>query len=153
MSSKTPIGSKPKPICWISSLLLAIIVLILVCSLVEEAVATEFKIYQKPLGSGDASMKSGMQGNFQMFEKYPYSEGVYFTPQYMPQYPTAAPIWPRIVDLNCLKVGQDVVCEGYNWTPDKGRGEYLMYRPRMKDGTPIKTRTIYVEVPIKQKAE
>lgn len=136
---------------WFSALIIAVSLLIVVDSLVENAFA-DIAVNQKPLGSGDASNKSGMQKGSLMFERQPYSEGVFFTPQYMPGYPTSSTIWPRIVDVDCVKVGHDAVCDGYNWTPDKGRGEYLMYRPKFKE-TKVERRTIYIEVPQKPKAQ
>ena len=64
-----------------------------------------------------------------------WDQGVYHAPQYMPGYPTAATIWPRVVDVPCTKVGDKVICNGYNWTPDMGRGEYLMIHPMIAEPT------------------
>ena len=51
--------------------------------------------------------------------------GVYHVPQYMPGYPTAATIWPRVVEVKC----ENDVCEGYQNLPALGRGEYLFFKP------------------------
>lgn len=51
--------------------------------------------------------------------------GVYHAPQYLPGFPTAATIWPRVIDVKC----SGDKCEGYNWLPEYGRGEYLFFRP------------------------
>lgn len=51
--------------------------------------------------------------------------GVYHVPQYMPGFPTAATIWPRVVEVQC----QNDLCEGYENTPALGRGEYLFFKP------------------------
>ena len=51
--------------------------------------------------------------------------GVYHVPQYMPGYPTAATIWPRVVEVKC----QNNLCEGYENSPALGRGEYLFFKP------------------------
>lgn len=51
--------------------------------------------------------------------------GVYHVPQYMPGFPTAATIWPRVVEVKC----QNDRCEGYENTPALGRGEYLFFKP------------------------
>lgn len=79
-------------------------------------------------------------------------------PQYLPQYPTAAPIWPRVVEVPCTKAANgDVLCEGYNWQPKMGRGEYLFIKPRMIE--PVvpqiieKPIVILKEVPRKPKRE
>lgn len=50
--------------------------------------------------------------------------GVWHAPQYMPGFPTAATIWPRVVDVRCA----DNTCAGYLITPEMGRGEYLFFR-------------------------
>jgi hypothetical protein len=60
-------------------------------------------------------------------------DGLYYAPQYLPGYPTAAVIWPRVVDVECAKTkAGNVACEGYNWLPEYGRGEYLLIRPHVK---------------------
>lgn len=51
--------------------------------------------------------------------------GVYHVPQYMPGFPTAATIWPRVVEVEC----QNDLCAGYENTPALGRGEYLFFKP------------------------
>ena len=55
--------------------------------------------------------------------------GVWHVPQYMPGFPTAATIWPRVVDVRCA---EDNACTGYLITPAMGRGEYLFFRPIKK---------------------
>lgn len=54
--------------------------------------------------------------------------GVWHVPQYLPGYPTAAPIWPRVIELRCV----NGVCAGYTITPELGRGEYLFFRVKDK---------------------
>lgn len=68
---------------------------------------------------------------------------IYHSPQYMPGFPTAATIWPRVVDVECIEADdlstndpskeRVLVCDGYAWQPKFGRGEYLFFRPRMKE--------------------
>ena len=83
-----------------------------------------------------------------------WDQGVYHAPQYMPGYPTAATLWPRVIDVPCTKIGDNITCNGYNWTPDMGRGEYLMIHPMIVEPTkPIVvtntvTNTIVKEVPV-----
>ena len=83
-----------------------------------------------------------------------WADGIYHAPQYMPGYPTAASLWPRIVDVPCTNVGDKVVCNGYNWTPDMGRGEYLMIHPMIAEPakpivvTNTVTNTIVKEVAV-----
>jgi hypothetical protein len=54
---------------------------------------------------------------------------VYHAPQYLPGFPTAATIWPRVIEVPCRQVGASLQCEGYHWTPRMGRGEYLYFTP------------------------
>ena len=80
----------------------------------------EIKIQRNILGSGiqNASMTADVAipvGDY----------GVYHVPQYMPGFPTAATIWPRVVEVKC----QNDLCEGYENTPAIGRGEYLFFKP------------------------
>lgn len=51
--------------------------------------------------------------------------GVWHAPQYMPGFPTAATIWPRVVEVRC----RGDRCSGYENSPAVGRGEYLFFRP------------------------
>ena len=95
-------------------------------------------------------------------------EGIYHAPQYLPQFPTAATLWPRVIDVLCEKqTNNSYVCDGYNWIPAFGRGEYLYIRPQVKAQpvaprvvekiitvpAPGPERIILKEVPIKKKAE
>lgn len=78
-------------------------------------------------------------------------DGYYHIPQYLPNHPTAATIWPRVVQVECEKVDGKIVCGGYNWTSKLGRAEYIMIIPYMKE-TP-KQVIVYREVPAKNKGE
>ena len=87
------------------------------------------------------------------------TEPYYYVPQYLPYYPTAATIWARVVQVPCEKAADGkLTCEGYNWTPDMGRAEYLFIMPKIKQptvvtNTIIKETTILKEVPIKKGKE
>lgn len=59
---------------------------------------------------------------------------LYHAPQYMPFFPTAATIWPRVIEVPCTTSGADVICERYYWRPEYGRGEYLFFTPIMQAG-------------------
>ena len=59
--------------------------------------------------------------------------GVYHVPQYLPLYPTAASIWPRVIEVPCEKVNGDLKCAGYSWTPEMGRAEYLFIKPIVRE--------------------
>jgi hypothetical protein len=92
-------------------------------------------------------------------EKADYVDDGYYHPkQYMPNYPTAAVIWPRVVQVECDKVKGELVCDGYNWSPAMGRGEYLFVMPHLRNtpepvivqGPPV---IVYKEVVVKKKRE
>jgi hypothetical protein len=53
---------------------------------------------------------------------------VWHVPQYLPGFPTAATIWPRVIILQCASD----LCSGYEITPEMGRGEYLFFVPEKK---------------------
>ncbi|KQX21970.1 hypothetical protein [Variovorax sp. Root434] len=56
------------------------------------------------------------------------SLGVWHVPQYLPGFPTAATIWPRVIVIQCT----EDLCAGYTITPELGRGEYLFFVPANK---------------------
>jgi len=99
--------------------------LILIAALISIAgsvTAQQVTISREAIGSG--------QPNASGFENATkWSNDVYHAPQFMPGYPTSATLFPRIVDVQCTKTVTVLKCKGYNWTPDMGRGEYLMIHP------------------------
>jgi hypothetical protein len=69
---------------------------------------------------------SGLQNANGMENAEPVGDlGVWHVPQYLPGFPTAATLWPRVVELRCI----GSTCPGYEVTPALGRGEYLFFRP------------------------
>jgi hypothetical protein len=93
-------------------------------------------------------------------------EGIYHAPQYLPSNPTAGSVWPRVVNVDCVKSPNGTyLCDGYNWLPGMGRGEYLYIRPTVKavpapvvveKTVPVPViveRKVFVEVPVKKKPE
>lgn len=103
------------------------------CVVAYNANAADTTINQIQLGSGVPSGEKLTNAPHVM-------DGMYHAPQYLPGHPTAATIWPRVVDVECSKAedlsrpnGEGVVCNGYNWAPSMGRGEYIFIRPRFKD--------------------
>jgi len=57
--------------------------------------------------------------------------GTHHAPQYMPGHPTAATIWPRAVEVPCVRAGDALKCEGYKYSPSMGRAEYLFVVPKL----------------------
>jgi hypothetical protein len=85
---------------------------------------TTIQVEKRLLGSGEQNISVQNAPRFenaQMVGNY----GVYHAPKFMPYYPTSATIWPRVVEVKC----RGTQCEGYNWLPEMGRGEYLFIRP------------------------
>lgn len=80
------------------------------------------QISRMPLGSGEPGL-AGFENATVVFDD------VYHAPQYLPGYPTAASIWPRVITVPCTQVDGVLHCEGYNWAPAMGRGEYLYFMP------------------------
>lgn len=63
---------------------------------------------------------------------------VYHVPQYLPGRPTAASIWPRVIDVPCTRLASGGLrCQGYAWRPGIGRAEYLYFRPVVVASTPV----------------
>lgn len=110
-----------------------------------------------PYGSGTPGL-DGIENALRM------DNDIYHAPQYLPNFPTAASIWPRVVEVPCKElVDHSLVCEGFNWTPKMGRGEYLFFKPTIvpaqpqiveriieRQGPPL---VILKEVPIKRKSQ
>ena len=130
--------------------------------LASTAIANQVEVVRNELGSGTP----GVQG-FESAIKVGQDSEYLHAPQYMPMHPTAATIWPRVVEVPCTKSGNVLKCEGYNWQPKLGRGEYLFIKPIVivpqqpivvtntviKEVPVIKEVIILKEVPIKPKRE
>lgn len=90
------------------------------------SVPVNVNVQNETLGTGVPGSSSGT------VKAYPLPDGTYFVPQYLPGSPTAATIYPRVVDVPCIK-NQDgtLTCSGYHWSPEMGRAEYLFIQPRI----------------------
>lgn len=86
-----------------------------------------------------------------------HRQGLLHTPNYMPGYPTATTLWPRVVRVPCVKgVDGKLYCDQFDWTPADGRGEYIYYTPMVKEPAycpPSPPVVVYKEVPVKKKKE
>jgi hypothetical protein len=62
--------------------------------------------------------------------------GDYHVPGYLPGHPTAAMLWPRVLQLPCKRDTPqgDLTCAGYGISPV--RGEYLYLRPVVEEAPP-----------------
>lgn len=79
-------------------------------------------IERTPLGSGEPG-----QGGYENATSV--DNNVYHAPQYLPGFPTAAMLWPRVVRVRCRPAGDGLQCDGYPWAPWMGRAEYLYFTP------------------------
>ena len=79
--------------------------------------------------------------------------GLYHAPSYLPFYPTAAPIWPSIIEVSCIKKGGNLICDNVIWSPSMGRGEYVYLKPVLKEEPRVVEVTVIKEVPVKKKRE
>lgn len=79
-------------------------------------------IARRPLGSGEPE-----QPGYEKAE--PVFDNVFHVPQYLPGEPTAATIWPRVIQVLCTRTGEGLQCDGYSWSPSMGRAEYLFFTP------------------------
>lgn len=108
--------------------------------------AQEVTITREALGSGQVN-STGVENATK------WDNDIYHAPQYMPGYPTAATIFPRVVDVQCSKSTTGLKCKGYNWAPELGRGEYLMIHPVVvSDPVPpqviVVSQTVIKELPL-----
>lgn len=123
--------------------------LVLAAILCSGQVFADFKLENNTYGSGNP----GTVGVTTAVEIEP---GIYHAPQYMPGFPTAATIWPRVIEVECETLDK---CFGYDYLPKYGRGEYLFVRPKLKPVpvsppsqilmVPSEPKIIYIEVPKK----
>lgn len=137
---------------------------------VSTAFAAEVDVTRKGLGSGTPAKMQLSNSGVENAKVVNSSPDVLHTPQYLPGFPTAATIFPRIVEVPCTKVAAtgDLKCSGYHWTPAMGRAEYLFVTPVVKEEAapvvvkervvveklvPGPVREVFVEVPAKKKAE
>jgi len=125
--------------------------------LTGSVLAQQVTVGRSELGSGTP----GVSG-FETASKWDNS--IFHAPQYMPGFPTAATLYPRVIDVQCTGTLTVLNCKGYNWLPELGRGEYLMIRPVLAPEPkivekmvpvpyPIPGATIYKEVEVKKKKE
>jgi len=131
-----------------------LILALAVAGLTGSVMAQTVNVTREDLGSGQPGVAKGFENATQ------WSNDIFHAPQYMPGYPTAATIYPRVVDVECDKYDTMLACKGYHWLPEYGRGEYLMIHPVVKAVpkpevviVPGPVREVLVEVPVKKKGE
>lgn len=133
------------------------------------AFAADVNVGKAVLGSGTPVVNANGFEASSVVDNAKVENNILHAPQYMPNYPTAAPIWARVVEVPCTKAANgDLNCAGYNWSPSMGRGEYLFITPKIVEPTkpvivtntvireikvPGPVREVFVEVPVKKKKE
>jgi hypothetical protein len=127
------------------------ILIVALLSIAGSAFSQQVTVSREALGSGQPEL-TGVE------RATKWDNNIYFAPQYMPGHPTAGTIYPRVIDVQCVKSADALNCKGYTWLPELGRGEYLMFRPIVVEPPKVITQivpgpTIYVEVPVKKKKE
>lgn len=130
--------------------------------------AAEVNIDKTAMGSGAPGQTFSNVG-VENAKPVNHSPSVLHAPQYLPFYPTAAVIWPRVIEVPCIKAADGALqCEEYHWSPSMGRAEYLFFTPVVKEPAPSAVvrevvketvvvpgpeRIILKEVPVKPKKE
>lgn len=123
-------------------------------ALVSTIAMAQVTVSREDLGSGQPESVGNERATS-------WDGNIFHAPQYMPGYPTAAVLYPRVVDVQCKLTITGTQCKGYNWMPELGRGEYLMIRPIITEepkpvivtNTVIKEVLVLKEVPPKKKSE
>jgi hypothetical protein len=132
------------------------------------AFAAEVNLGKAVLGSGTPLYNEKGVENAVVVDNAKVENKILHVPQYMPNHPTAATIYPRVVEVPCKTLNGSVTCNSYNWTPAMGRAEYLFIKPTLVHvaspvavpmpvtvikEVPGPVREIYIEVPAKKKGE
>lgn len=118
------------------------------------ASASTVTITREALGSGTPGEYGAEQAQVVL------DNNIFHAPQYLPYYPTAASLWPRVVEVPCVKTPTGLACDGYHTLPAMGRGEYLFFIPKVVEPVkpevvlvPVPGPVVYKEVPVKRKSE
>lgn len=142
------------------------------------AFAAEVNLGKAVLGSGTPVYNAKGVENARVVDNAKIENNILHVPQYMPNHPTAATIYPRVMEVPCSKDGEKLKCASYNWSPAMGRGEYLFITPKIVEApmpvtvrvpvpvpvpvpvvvtvtkeVPGPVREVYIEVPVKKKGE
>jgi hypothetical protein len=102
----------------------------LACALWLGASCAQVRIGRAVLGSGEPGT-TGLENASAV------ANDIYHAPQYLPGSPTAATIYPRVLELPCHAAEGETHCAGYNWSPRMGRAEYLFFTPVPVPAVPL----------------
>ncbi len=98
--------------------------------------------YAKDVMIENRTYGSGVLGDSNSQIAQPHDGLVLWVPQHLPGYPTAATLWPRVVEIPCKNVGHKLVCDGYQNRPEYGRGEYLFILPKVAEPPTVVEKVI-----------
>lgn len=91
-------------------------------------------VFAGEVGVGTKDMGSGTPGSVGLESATVVVNDLRQAPGYLPYHPTAATVWPRVIEVDCVKQSSgNLDCEGYRWSPSMGRGEYIFIQPRIKE--------------------
>lgn len=85
-------------------------------------------IKNEQMGSGAPAVQVTMGSSIAQY----WGDGLYFIPGYYPGYPTAAVMWPRVIEVPCVKNDDgSLSCQGYEiYSQQAGnRGEFILFKP------------------------
>lgn len=88
-----------------------------------------------PTGSGSPLVLTSKPQSQTYDTAYPVAQNLYQVPGFMPYFPSAGTIWPRVVRVHCRTAND---CDGYNITPSLGRGEYIYVQPVIDEPVLVK---------------
>ncbi len=124
--------------------------------------AAEVNVGRAVLGTGTPVYNAKGLENAVVVDNAKVENNILHVPQYLPYHPTAATIWPRVVEVKCIQGGAGLECESFNWTPAMGRAEYLFITPKVEapqvvekivEKEVIVEKKVLVEVPPKKKRQ
>lgn len=100
--------------------------------------SAQLNVQNALLGSGNDEVLTTKS-----FEVY---NDIFHVPQYMPGFPTAATIWPRIVKTKCNWTGNSMYCDAIRHSEYGYRTEYLYFTEAAKNLTDIKVDVLLIKV-------
>ena len=125
-----------------------IISILALMALCGSAFANDLSIERREGGFGTP----GLEGQ-ERAEKWDGSNAIYHALTYLPGHPTAATIYPRVVDVECTRSNAgNFSCGGFNWRQELGRAEYLFVRPVLAKG-PIVVEKLVIKETVKIEVE
>lgn len=99
----------------------------LLLAVVSATASAQYLVQNKILGPNNVENGSGL--GIKVFGDF------YHVPQFMPGFPTAATIWPRVVKTDCRFTDRNIYCDSIRLTQYGDRSEYLFFTEKEKSST------------------